>query len=45
MASALAVRKRVIMSVEIGSRRSERMRFNNTFREKKFVVERLKEEK
>ena len=45
MISASAMRKKVTMGVEIGGRRSERKEFNNTFRENKFVVERLREEK
>ena len=53
MASTSVVRKKVTMSVEIGSkhgdrkrfgsRRGERKRFGNTFIEKKFVVKRLRE--
>ena len=39
MASASTIKKRVTMVVEIGCRHGERMRFNNTFRGKKFVVE------
>jgi len=35
MASVSAVKKRVTIGVEVGSRHSKRMRFNNTFREKR----------
>jgi len=38
MVSDSAVRKRVTMSIDVGNRRGERMRFNNTFREERNLL-------
>ena len=38
LVSASAVRKMVTMSVEVGSRRGERKRFDNTFRKERNLL-------